>query len=242
MTLPPAAPTPGPAYDPFTPPPPPPTRRKPRTKLIAASWGAGGLVLGLILGSVGTQSDDTPAVTLPSAASTTASTTEDPATPSPSAVEPTTEPADDEPTPTPDPAAEGSRSAPFTIGETVGNEDWSVTLGEPTEAWKRVKAENQFNDPPADGFEFYLVPVTATYIGDESGFAWLDLRVKFVGADGVTYEDRCGVIPDDLDDVGELYEGGVAEGNTCVVVPEGAEGLWTLTAGWSDPVFFVAGS
>jgi hypothetical protein len=42
-----------------------------------------------------------------------------------------------------------------------------------------------------------------------------------------------------LDDVGELYKGGVAEGNVCVAIPAGAEGLWTVSTGFDGkPVFF----
>lgn len=45
--------------------------------------------------------------------------------------------------------------------------------------------------------------------------------------------------PGSLNDVGELYAGGVAAGNACVAVRAGADGLWTVSAGWSDPVFFT---
>jgi hypothetical protein len=66
-----------------------------------------------------------------------------------------------------------------------------------------------------------------------------DISVKFVGSDNRTYDDRCGVIPAPLDDVGELYKGGVAEGNVCVAIPAGAEGLWTVSTGFDGkPVFF----
>ncbi|WP_402464163.1 DUF4190 domain-containing protein [Isoptericola aurantiacus] len=140
----------------------------------------------------------------------------------------------------PEPAAEaGTRDNPYGFSETVGNEEWTVDLGKPHEAWGEIRAENEFNDAPADGMEYWIVPVEATYTGSETGTPWVDLTVEFVGDDNVTYSDYCGVIPDDLDEVDELYEGGTGKGNVCVVVPAGAEGSWTLTAGWfSDPVFF----
>lgn len=140
-------------------------------------------------------------------------------------------------------AVEGTRTNPYTVGETVSNDEWTVTLGQPYEAWERIRAENEFNEAPADGMEYWIVPLDATYTGSESATAWVDLTVQFVGEDSVTYDDSyCGVIPDDLSDVGELYEGGTAAGNVCLVVPAGAPGLWTLTAGWfADPVFFAAG-
>ncbi|AEG43651.1 hypothetical protein [Isoptericola variabilis] len=140
-------------------------------------------------------------------------------------------------------AAEGTRANPYTVGETVSNDEWTVTLGQPYEAWEQIRAENEFNEPPADGMEYWIVPLEATYTGSESATAWVDLTVRFVGEDSVTYDDiSCGVIPDDLSNVGELYEGGTAAGNVCLVVPAGAPGLWTLTAGWfADPVFFAVG-
>ncbi|PWQ89297.1 hypothetical protein DKX15_14785 [Enterococcus faecium] len=83
------------------------------------------------------------------------------------------------------------------------------------------------------------MPVRATYIGDKTGNATFGIRVKFVGSDNRTYEDSCGVIPNPLSDFGDLYTGGVAEGNACVAVPAGADGLWTVQSGFiGDPVFF----
>ena len=66
------------------------------------------------------------------------------------------------------------------------------------------------------------------------------VRVSFVGSDNRTYDDSCGVIPDSLNDVGQLYNGGVAKGNACVAAPAGADGLWAVTTGLGDPVFFSA--
>ncbi|MFA5711634.1 hypothetical protein [Mycolicibacterium sp.] len=142
-----------------------------------------------------------------------------------------------------DPAADqpGTRENPLTIGQPVTSDDWSIQLGPPREAGAEVQAENQFNDPPGAGMQFWVVPVTATYTGESTGQPAFDISVKFVGADNRTYDDSCGVIPSPLADVGELYAGGVAEGNVCVAVPAGADGLWTLTAGLlGKPMFFTA--
>ncbi|SDS28838.1 hypothetical protein [Jiangella sp. DSM 45060] len=68
----------------------------------------------------------------------------------------------------------------------------------------------------------------------------VDLTFQFVGSDSVTYSDYCGVIPNDLADVGELYEGGVAEGSICVAVPAGADGLWTVSTTFGEPLFLTA--
>jgi hypothetical protein len=105
----------------------------------------------------------------------------------------------------------GSRENPLPIGETVTNQDWDVTLGAPREAWAEIAAEHQFNDPPNAGMEYWVVPITATYTGNDTGNTAFNISVKFVGSDNRTYDDRCGVIRAPLDDVGELYKGGVAE-------------------------------
>lgn len=139
-----------------------------------------------------------------------------------------------------EPSDVGSRDNPFAVGELVGNDDWEITIAEPYEAWDEIRAENQFNDPPPDGMEYYIVPVTVTYIGNDTGLPWADLDFAFVGDDNRTYSDRCGVIPDDLTDVDELYSGGTADGNVCVTVPAGGSGLWTLSTFLSEPVFFDA--
>jgi hypothetical protein len=140
-----------------------------------------------------------------------------------------------------DSSAAGTRGNPYRIGETVNNRDWKVTLGRPHEAWAEVSATNQFNEPPKAGMEFWIVPVTAVYTGDATGNVAVGVDVKFVGSDNRTYEDRCGVIPNSLTDIGDLYKNGVAQGNTCVAVPAGADGLWTVTAGFiAKPVFFAA--
>jgi hypothetical protein len=135
----------------------------------------------------------------------------------------------------------GGRANPFAIGETVSNKDWDVTLGAPREAWTEISSENQFNEPPKAGMEYWIVPVNATYKGDETGNTAFEVSVKFVGSDNRTYDDYCGVIPNPLADIGELYKGGQAAGNVCVAVPAGAQGLWSVKTGLvGDPVFFTA--
>lgn len=134
----------------------------------------------------------------------------------------------------------GSRENPLPIGAMVVNEDWDIVLGTPREAGNEVSAENQFNDLPKPGMEYWIVPVTATYTGDDTGTAWVDLTIKFVGSDNKAYSDRCGVIPDDLSDVDQVYPGGIAEGNSCLAVPAGADGLWSVSAGFTGkPSFFT---
>jgi len=137
----------------------------------------------------------------------------------------------------------GTRGNPLAIGDTVQNDDWTITLGSPYEATDEVLAENEFNEEPEAGMEFWILPITATYEGEDTGHAGMDLTAKFVGDDGRTYNDYepgCGVIPDDLMDIDSLYADGTAEGNTCISVPQGAPGLWTVSTTFGDAVFFTA--
>lgn len=135
-------------------------------------------------------------------------------------------------------AEAGTRENPFSFSHKVSNEDWTVKLGKAHEATDEVLAANMFNEKPGKGMEYWIVPVTATYTGDETGWPMMDVSVAFVGDDSKTYTGSC-VAPDDLSQVNTLYPGGKGEGNVCVEVPKGADGTWTLRAGvFDDPVFF----
>ncbi len=138
----------------------------------------------------------------------------------------------------------GTRDAPFAIGDPVAGGDWQVTLGEPREAWDELRATSDLNAAPPEDMEYYVVPVSVIYRGSGTGLPAADLAVQFVGSDGRTYTEDCGgIVPERLRDVGELAEGSAGEGNVCLTVPAGADGLWTLrTARGGDASFFEAGT
>jgi hypothetical protein len=85
-----------------------------------------------------------------------------------------------------------------------------------------------------------MVEVTVTYLGSDSERPGLALAFTFLGGDGVTYDDwwGCGVVPDSLSDVGEVFSGASASGNVCAVVPEEAVdgGVWIVEPlfAWND--------
>jgi len=159
-------------------------------------------------------------------------------------------PADDDTTE----AAAGTRQNPLEPGVSFTVGDWVVALGETTpDAGEIIAAENVFNDPPAEGRQFVMVEVSVTYTGEKSGRPWLDLSFAFYGADGNTFgsslslDDYCGVIPNDLMDVGEMFPDASATGNVCVSVP--AEqidgGAWIVEEAFSldsDRTFVAATS
>ena len=91
-----------------------------------------------------------------------------------------------------------------------------------------VMAENMFNDPPADGHQFFIVVVRAKYLGPGSVEFWGSSRLKALGASGIvysTFENSCGVIPNELPDP-ELFTGGTVEGAECwSIASEDADSL-----------------
>ena len=129
------------------------------------------------------------------------------------------------PTPTPVPPPRlGSRQNPVRFGTTVEvlgeepDDHWALTvLGTTPDATDEVLDENQFNDPPEEGHQFYIAKARATYLGPDSNEFDGRRRLSVLGGSGVvyTYRDGCGVIPDRLDSYRELFTGGTVEGNIC---------------------------
>jgi hypothetical protein len=105
------------------------------------------------------------------------------------------------------------------IGQLASVGPWDLRVVAVTpDATDRVMAENQFNDPPPDGNQFFIAEIEATYTGGESSTFWVDMSLKAVGDSNVAYEASeatCGVIPGDIDDSGETFPGGTITGNVC---------------------------
>lgn len=129
----------------------------------------------------------------------------------------------EEPDDTGDETALGTRTNPLAVGTTIELGGWELSVTEVTlDATDDVLAHNQFNDEPADGRQFLMFWVEATYEGDESGNPWLDFSWAIVGGGGNTFssgsDDYCGSIPNSLGDQGETYPGGSVDGNVCIAV------------------------
>lgn len=144
--------------------------------------------------------------------------------------EPTEPPSDEQPsadataeateeTEAPADGSAGSRENPLPVGQSARVGDWEVlVVGTTPNATEQVLTENQFNDPPAEGRQFFIVNLEATYVGEESGTFWVDVSASTVDDANVTYEtfeDGCGSIPDSIDDSGEAFLGGTVTGNLC---------------------------
>ncbi|MGO1737694.1 MAG: hypothetical protein ACTHYM_01720 [Actinomycetaceae bacterium] len=160
----------------------------------------------------------------------------DPTTPAapapPPAPGPTTEPAPPSNPAPPEGADVGlSRedAAPLDTPVRVG--DWMIEVGATdVDATQAVADENMFNSPPDDGFDYVLLPVTATYLGTERVNPWLELHAEFVGNDATTYDGYCGVVPDAFLNTNDVYEGGTVTGNFCAPVRVDAieGGVWLI--------------
>lgn len=138
---------------------------------------------------------------------------------------------------------QGTRANPYPMGSTVANDEWSVTVNSFTaNANEQVKAENEFNDDPAEGLAYALVNVTITRVGTEAETP-LFVSVKFVSSGGNSYDttDAMVVGPDPIDP-SELYEGGTVTGNVVLQIPEGEEGVLEITPGLLADDVFVATS
>ncbi len=114
---------------------------------------------------------------------------------------------------------DSSREKPIPFGSAGVSGDYQISVIDVTPDGNDVIAEeNQFNDPPAEGNQFFLVKVSATYIGSDTGNPAVDLNFQAVGDKSVgytTFDNSCGVTPDEQYSVTELFKGGSAEFNVC---------------------------
>ena len=182
-------------------------------------------------------------------------TFEDEFTAAPTPIE-SSEPATPDETTEPAPGGEagdgeGTRENPFPIGTTVvasefGEDTCEITLGAPTlNATDAVLAENQFNDPPQEGFQYAVIPMTVTYVGTESATPWIDIQLEFVSAAGTTHAvyDSFAVGPSpDFTDINEMFPGATETGNWTIEIPSDAveDGRWRVSTFFGDAVFFAA--
>jgi hypothetical protein len=132
---------------------------------------------------------------------------------------PPTTPTPAPPTSTPAPAL-GSRANPIPLGA-VGRftGSWNVVVASVIpDATSQVLARNRFNDRPAPGQQFFIALIQATYTGRGSArFGASHYRLHAVGGSAApytTFENNCGVIPDEISD-DEVFTGGTVAGSVC---------------------------
>jgi len=132
--------------------------------------------------------------------------------------------------------AVGERSNPAPLGtphdltlDTFGDADksvWQITVTGPgSDITQAVLAENQFNEPPPDGYIFFGVPVELTLVeaNKEPLAPWINISFDILGPASLEifdgYESSCGTIPNGLEVMTEVFAGGTLAGQICFAIP-----------------------
>lgn len=133
---------------------------------------------------------------------------------------------------------EGTKDAPYAIGETFTIDDGSagtldVTIGEVNwDATDAVMKANEFNEEPGEDETYIVVPVTMTYHGDETAEPGFSIAVDYVAETGNSFRDEGAVTSKSWIDVNTLHDGGTAEWELGIIVPKDQvkTGLFTVSA------------
>lgn len=120
-------------------------------------------------------------------------------------------------------AVPSSRTEPIPLGTAnlVGTYTVQVVSVEP-DATDMVVTDDSFNEPPAEGNQFYLVTISVTNQGDIPSSPWWDLTFNAVGDQSIGYTETtnsCGYVPNGSYEAPELAPGESAEFNVCWQVP-----------------------
>jgi hypothetical protein len=157
-----------------------------------------------------------------------------------------TEPADDNDEP------QGTLENPLDTGVAFELTDWIVEFGSTnTDAEDAIAEGIEFSEPAPDGRQYIMAEITVSYTGEEPSDPFVDLGFEFHGSDGTAYgsgeSDLCGLIPNDLFEVGEMSTDDSATANICMAVPADAieGGAWSVEYLWdlddSDRTYVVVG-
>lgn len=121
-----------------------------------------------------------------------------------------------------------------TMSVTLGNVNWDANSA--------IADANMFNEEAPEGQVYILVPVTIQYSGPETITPWIELDVSYVAVDGRSYNEASVVVDADLMDIGDLYDGGTAEGEIPFLIPESAvgSGVFSVEAFLTGGTYFVA--
>ena len=104
-----------------------------------------------------------------------------------------------------------------------------------------ILSVNQFNEPPPEGHNFFIVGIVVANLSAESRSFDAGYRLRLVGQSNVAYsqfENSCGVLPDDLskfDSDREMFESGTLSGFVCFSVQ--SSDIGTLVMYDDGPVF-----
>ena len=132
------------------------------------------------------------------------------------------------------------KSSPIPRGEKVITEDWEFSILDVVrgdEAWKMVKAANQFNDPPKEGMEYIAVKIHARNISTNDEAANIDGSFfRTTGSANVLYDNPSVVDPDPQLDI-SLFPGGEYDGWIVVQAAKEETGIKLIF----EPLFDISG-
>jgi hypothetical protein len=119
------------------------------------------------------------------------------------------------------PAVEGGGTdfaAPLELCQAGSVEGWDVAVtAVELDATQTILDENFLNEEPADGSQYLMFTLSGTNTGDAASDPFIGLTTA-VDIGDMRYEDTCGVLPNDLVDVGEIAPGESFTANGCVFV------------------------
>lgn len=162
------------------------------------------------------------------------------------------------PTPPPSPTPEGPNVGDFGNPHLIGNraymakdgeQQFTVTINEilrGDEAIQRIKAANQFNDAPPDGFEFVLLRITIEYISESGDVLEIDENALSSVTNGriIAYTDTFTYSPCCLEPPFEfsLLPGGTGDGWVALPVAIDDKNPMLLIGTSDNGVYFLLSS
>ncbi len=112
----------------------------------------------------------------------------------------------------------GSRDLPVPLGTEFVVDGWRVTIDRVmANANQAMARANRFNDPPAAGHQYYMISVTAKFVGSGSDNLHASFSMRAMGQLAVeysTFENSCGVPPDPEIEISDptVHSGGIISG------------------------------
>ena len=146
-----------------------------------------------------------------------------------------------------DVVTENTNKDPIPFGGTGQIGDYLVTLVDvKADATDIVMDTNSFNEEPASGHQFYLLRVHVTYIGAGIGNPSFEMSYVSIGDSDdeyTTFDDSCGVVPEDEYSISDVFSGTEVEYNVCWDIDsEDADSLVLRVENFvdfeADPVWF----
>lgn len=117
---------------------------------------------------------------------------------------------------------QGSRENPYPVNSTLETEQWRLVINSvDLQATDKILAENMLNEQPDPGSQYIMVNYSVTYLGDDPDGKMPEPKVDYVTSSGTTihYFDNFVVVPDRIDEINTLYNGGTETGNIAFEVP-----------------------